>query len=196
MQNRYDEEDMQDHLRERNTRPRAYGRDGDEGAEEQPFDRHSERFNPGQPRSWSTAPWRGDQGYASPAGQNGPRREHASGLVSPNVGRYDYLGQVGHSGRYYRLPHGSGHAGKGPKGYVRSDERIREDVCDRLCDDAEVDASEMTVVVKSGEVLLEGFVADRRSKHRAEGIAESVNGVREVVNHLRVLRGGAQDISP
>jgi osmotically-inducible protein OsmY len=72
---------------------------------------------------------------------------------------------------------------------VRSDERIREDVCEQLCNDDEVDASEMTVFVKAGEVLLEGFASDRYSKHRAESIAESVNGVREVINHLRVVRG-------
>jgi osmotically-inducible protein OsmY len=104
---------------------------------------------------------------------------------------------VGHPGRYDRLAKaGPRHIGKGPKGYVRSDERIREDVCDRLCDDDEVDASEMTVSVKAGEVLLEGFASDRYSKHRAESIAESVNGVRDVVNHLRVLRGTAQGVGP
>jgi len=41
------------------------------------------------------------------------------------------------------------HYGKGPKGYTRSDERIREDVCDRLSDDDEVDARDITVTVKN-----------------------------------------------
>lgn len=84
--------------------------------------------------------------------------------------------------------------GKGPKGYTRSDERIREDVCDRLSDDDEVDARDITVTVKSAEVILEGTVQDRRSKHRAEDIAESVSGVKEVTNHLRARKGFLQEL--
>jgi BON domain-containing protein len=87
-----------------------------------------------------------------------------------------------------------GHYGKGPKGYTRSDERIREDVCDRLSDDDEVDARDITVTVKSAEVILEGTVNDRRSKHRAEDIAESVSGVKEVTNHLRARKGFFQEL--
>lgn len=40
------------------------------------------------------------------------------------------------------------HAGRGPKGYQRSDERIREDVCDRLTEHPAIDASEIEVEVK------------------------------------------------
>jgi BON domain-containing protein len=87
-----------------------------------------------------------------------------------------------------------GQTGKGPKGYVRSDERIHEDVCDRLSEDDEVDASDITVTVKSGEVTLEGTVVDRHSKHRAEDITDSVNGVREVTNRLRARKGLMQEI--
>ncbi len=86
------------------------------------------------------------------------------------------------------------HAGKGPKGYVRSDERIREDVCDRLSDDDEVDASEITVTVTGGEVRLEGTVTDRYSKHRAEDLAEAVSGVRDVTNNLRARKGFFQEL--
>lgn len=93
--------------------------------------------------------------------------------------------------RYRQL---GGHAGKGPKGYVRSDERIREDVCDRLSDDDEVDASEISVSVNAGEVLLEGTVIDRHSKHRAEDIAEAVSGVRDVSNHLRTRKNIVQEL--
>jgi hypothetical protein len=86
------------------------------------------------------------------------------------------------------------HVGKGPKGYTRSDERIREDVCDRLSDDDEVDASEISVTVKGGEVTLEGTVTDRHSKHRAEDIAESVSGVRDVSNRLRTRKNLLQEL--
>lgn len=102
-------------------------------------------------------------------------------------------GTYGTSG-YGNTTRGSSQFGKGPKGYVRSDERIREDVCDRLSDDDEVDASDITVTVKNAEVILEGSVIDRQSKHRAEDIAESISGVKEVTNHLRARKGFLQEI--
>lgn len=82
-----------------------------------------------------------------------------------------------------------GHAGKGPKGYLRPDERIREDVCERLSDDDEVDASDIAVSVTNRDVVLRGTVSDRHVKRRAEMIALSVRGVVEVHNRLRVEKG-------
>jgi len=76
--------------------------------------------------------------------------------------------------------------GVGPKGYVRSDERIRERVCDDLMDDPWVDASGIEVSVKNGEVTLSGTVADRDAKRWAEDAAEHVGGVKHVQNNLRV----------
>jgi osmotically-inducible protein OsmY len=76
--------------------------------------------------------------------------------------------------------------GRGPRGYRRSDERIREEVNDRLTDHGDFDASEIEVNVMDGDVVLEGFVDDRRTKRLAEDVAESVSGVRDVINHLRV----------
>jgi osmotically-inducible protein OsmY len=81
---------------------------------------------------------------------------------------------------------GGQHRGRGPKGYTRSDERIREDVNDRLSDDPFVDASEVEVSVSSCEVTLSGTVDSRDAKRRAEDIAEQVSGVRHVQNNLRV----------
>jgi osmotically-inducible protein OsmY len=76
--------------------------------------------------------------------------------------------------------------GRGPKGYQRSDSRINDDVCDRLCDSAEVDATDIEVQVANGEVTLTGRVSDRSQKRRAEDLIEQVSGVREVHNNLRV----------
>jgi osmotically-inducible protein OsmY len=81
---------------------------------------------------------------------------------------------------------GGMHRGRGPKGYTRSDDRIREDVNDRLSDDPFVDASEIEVSVSSCEVTLSGTVDSREAKRRAEDIAEQVSGVRHVQNNLRV----------
>jgi osmotically-inducible protein OsmY len=84
------------------------------------------------------------------------------------------------------------HRGRGPKGYRRSDERIREDVSDRLADDSWLDASDVEVNVSSCEVTLSGFVSSRDDKRRAERLAEEVSGVDNVQNNLRVRRQGEQ----
>lgn len=78
------------------------------------------------------------------------------------------------------------HKGKGPKGYKRSDERIHEDICDRLSDDHYVDASDVDIKVEGSEVILTGHVNSRHEKRRAEDIVESVSGVTHVENRLRV----------
>jgi len=82
------------------------------------------------------------------------------------------------------------HRGKGPKGYIRTDERIREDVNDRLSDDAMLDASDVEVTVASAEVTLNGTVSARQDKRRAEDLAEAVSGVNHVQNNLRVKPSG------
>jgi CBS domain-containing protein len=78
------------------------------------------------------------------------------------------------------------HQGRGPKNYQRSDDRIREDVNERLTDDAMIDASEIEVTVQNREVTLSGTVRNRQERRRAEDIAESVPGVTHVQNDLRV----------
>jgi osmotically-inducible protein OsmY len=79
------------------------------------------------------------------------------------------------------------HRGKGPRGYRRSDERILEDVHDRLTDDPGVDATDISVSVQEGEVTLSGKVHSRRAKRAAEDCADSVSGVSHVQNNLRVV---------
>lgn len=75
--------------------------------------------------------------------------------------------------------------GRGPKGYRRSDERIKEDVNDRLSD-GYLDATDIDVAVANGDVTLTGSVFSRIDKRRAEDLAESVSGVTNVENRLRV----------
>jgi hypothetical protein len=85
-------------------------------------------------------------------------------------------------------------AGRGPRGYQRSDDRIREDICERMCDNAELDASAIEIVVLNGEVTLQGSVTDRYDKRLAEDLTHGVSGVREVNNQLRVAPGlGGQE---
>ena len=80
------------------------------------------------------------------------------------------------------------YSGRGPRNYRRSDQRILEDVCDRLTDDPRVDAVDIDVRVKDGEVMLTGTVGSRDEKRRAEDVAELAGGVRDIVNELRVNR--------
>ena len=82
------------------------------------------------------------------------------------------------------------HRGKGPKGYARTDERIKEDVNERLTDESTVDASEIEVDVRNGEVFLKGTVNSRQEKRRAEDVVESISGVKNVENHIKVQQAG------
>lgn len=79
-----------------------------------------------------------------------------------------------------------GFTGKGPKGYRRSDERIKEDICEELSQHPDIDASEIEVKVQNGEVVLTGTVKWRQCKRMAEDIAEQVSGVQDVRNEIRV----------
>jgi osmotically-inducible protein OsmY len=78
------------------------------------------------------------------------------------------------------------HRGRGPSNYTRSDERILEDACDNLTDDWQVDARNIQVTVKDGEVTLDGTVDDRSAKRRAEDCVDAISGVKHVQNNLRV----------
>jgi hypothetical protein len=77
--------------------------------------------------------------------------------------------------------------GRGPKGYRRSDERIRDDVSERIARSG-VDAEEVEVKAEGAEVTLTGFVRSREEKRILEDLADDVFGVEEVNNHLRIRR--------
>lgn len=81
---------------------------------------------------------------------------------------------------------GGGMTGKGPKGYKRSDDRIKEAVCDCLTDDPHLDATSLEVQVKDGEVTLTGTVDSREARRHAEDLIDRMSGVKHVQNNLRV----------
>ena len=129
-------------------------------------------------RTWSSRDWDRDRG-AHQYGETyreqdrySPRAQRPASTWSVDEGRTEFGGE-----RY----------GRGPKGYQRSDNRILEDVCDRLTY-SDVDAGEIEVRVENGEVTLSGTVRDRWDKRRAEDVAEEVSGVRDVHNNIRVHR--------
>lgn len=80
------------------------------------------------------------------------------------------------------------HRGKGVKGYQRSDERIKSDIEDDLYHDSYVDPSDMVVTVRDGVVTLSGSVDSKWAKRRAEDMAETVAGVKDVTNELTVRK--------
>ncbi|RPI33260.1 MAG: BON domain-containing protein [Chloroflexota bacterium] len=82
--------------------------------------------------------------------------------------------------------------GIGPSGYQRSDDRICEEVCDRLTMHGQIDASDVEVSVEDGVVNLTGTVESRRTKRMVEDTAESVAGVNDVNNQLQVQERARQ----
>jgi osmotically-inducible protein OsmY len=99
---------------------------------------------------------------------------------------YQSQGQFRGQGQFQGQQGRGPHVGKGPKGYQRNFERVKENVCDALEQDGFVDASNIEVRCENGEIVLTGTVLDRQQKRRAELLAERVDGVRDVHNQLRV----------
>ena len=127
-------------------------------------------------RNLRASDWDRRRGYGGPSGE----RYWSPYEMEPESDRYRTASPGRQAGRT------GGLRGRGPKGYQRSDERIYEDICERLTY-ADVDAANIEVKVAGGEVTLSGTVADRRDKRHAEYIAEEVSGVRDVHNNLRVF---------
>ncbi len=131
--------------------------------------------------------------------RRGGRMTGASGynpaLVDKNQQSYGSSGRYGEGYGWYGGDRAtSQYRGRGPRGYRRSDDRIKEDINDRLTDHAYLDAADIEVSVNQGEVTLAGTVESRWAKRTAEEMAESVSGVTDVLNQLRV-RQSAQGLS-
>ena len=144
-------------------------------------------------------------------GQRYGRYEDYSQGGSQDYGQRGSQGQGGSpsyratldSGQFWPSTSGSGQAGwtqgqgqsfrgQGPKGYERSDERLKEMICEKLTDDDDIDAREISVEVSEREVTLTGTVPDRQTKFRAEDLVERCGGVKEINNRLRVSRGAGE----
>jgi hypothetical protein len=76
--------------------------------------------------------------------------------------------------------------GVGPKGYVRSDERLKDDICERLTGHPDIDASDISIDVRQGVVSLTGTVNHRLAKHEVEDLVDNVIGVKDIENHILV----------
>jgi hypothetical protein len=87
---------------------------------------------------------------------------------------------------------GTNFQGIGPKGYKRSDDRIKEDVCETLARDHRIDASDIEVSVDDAMVTLSGTVESRTIKRAAEMVIENLSGVLDVKNDLKIKKIGEQ----
>lgn len=183
-----------------------YGRYGDRGR----YDRQDESYRRGQGRSGEgdigrSSGWseygRFDTGYRDRESDRGYRDRYSRNYGSGDMEERSWWDRTTDevsswfgdedAERRRERDRMHGHRGRGPKNYTRSDERITEDINDRLSDDPFIDASDIEVVVNNGEVTLSGHVDHRSSKRRAEDLAESVSGVRNVENRIRVQQASA-----
>ena len=122
-------------------------------------------------------------------GEGGSWLDRAADQVRSWFGGDDDERERGRHVDEHRRAYGRGEGkfrGRGPKNYRRSDDRLREEVCDHLTDNEWLDASDVEVNVVAGEVILTGTVDSRYAKRLAENIAERVSGVSNVQNNLRV----------
>jgi osmotically-inducible protein OsmY len=123
------------------------------------------------------------QGYSGSLGQNSGYG--SSGSYNQEYGRNSGNYNQGQS-RWGSESSFDSKSGRGPKGYRRSDDRIKEEICDLLTSHHEVDPSEVEVKVSNCEVTLTGNVSSRQEKRQIEDLASQVQGVSDVTNQLRV----------
>ena len=112
---------------------------------------------------------------------------YAGGFNQGLAGREGYgLGSGYTRGAYEPGLRQDSQFGKGPTGYVRSDERLKEDISEKLMRDHAIDASDISIETKNGAVTLTGSVDNRRLKHYVEDMIENCPGVRDIDNRLTV----------
>jgi len=142
-------------------------------------------------RSYESGWPRGGRAYGEYGGA--PSGNYGEELGSQGQG-LDQYGPQGSQGRQWGQQEYGEHRGRGPRDYKRSDDRIREEVCDCLTDDDRLDATHIEVVVKDGEVTLSGFTTSREDKRWAESLAERISGVNEVQNSIRLFDQQRQSV--
>jgi hypothetical protein len=188
MSNRYRRDFEDDFLLSRHaggnlTRPEQY--DEDRGRYERDDDDWSAnrpRVSGGEDRSARRSNWR-DLDYFDDYSGGPGRWDQPYGLGDS----YRQRGE-GHPREEWSEEERGPMAGLGPRGWQRSDERIGEDINDRLTHHGWIDATEVEVEVQDRVVTLRGTVGSKREKRLAEDIAEGVSGIHDIHNELKVSR--------
>jgi hypothetical protein len=145
---------------------------------------------PGAYRQWGQGdyeePGAGDDptrgsGFVGTEGDYAPPSDLPPGYGAADRGGWGRLGGWRHGDTGLMRP-------RGPKGYKRSDDRIREDLCEHLMDVDDIDSSDVEVHVHEGCVKLEGTVPERFMKYEIENIAATTLGVTDVENNITAPR--------
>ena len=136
----------------------------------------------------------GQRQYGQPQGQRygqpyGPQYDQRYGQqYSPRYGQ-QFRQQPYGSDRYSGSGYPDARARRfttGPKGYQRSDERLKEDISERLMESHYIDSSDVSVEVRGARVVLEGTVPGRHMKHAIEDLVDACPGVQDIDNRVRV----------
>jgi BON domain len=109
------------------------------------------------------------------------RRGYGSGYGAARIENYGRETYDRYGSPYRNRPFA-----RGPKGYQRSDERLKEDISERLMESQHIDSSEVTVDVQGAKVILEGVVPSRHMKHAIEDLVDACPGVQDIENRVRV----------
>jgi hypothetical protein len=144
----------------------------------------------GEPGDYYDPNWpyeRRDRGREIERSREDEQQRHYRGVYRQSSAPFSYPGGSGYLYAESWTLHGP-YTGRGPRGYRRSDQQIIEEACQRLERDGEIDASDIEVAAENGVIRVRGTVQDRKTKRRAEECVESIYGVSDVMNELRVAR--------
>jgi len=170
-----------------------YGQSGNYGQQSESYDRYSPYQSRGGQSEYDRYQSAQGGNYGSSYTQSRSEPDNWNRRVSQGGNETSWEGRMRGMGEQIEQ-FGGAMAGRmrrmfrAPKGYTRSDERIREDVCDQLAQSQQVDPSDIEVTVKEGEVTLSGQVPERAMKWTVEQVVDNVSGVKDIHNQLRVRR--------
>lgn len=107
--------------------------------------------------------------------------------MSNNAKHRDYGGSSG-TGQTsnFQCQTTEGNAGPRPDDHRALDERIRQDVDERLTQHCGTDTSHIIVEVRNRHVILKGTVASSRNVREAIDLVKQIPGVKNVESQLRV----------
>jgi len=179
--------------------PNLGGRHSASGRKDWDYDRTSSYpgYSSSQGTGSHTNRYDSGQSFGTNYGSSGSQRQGYSGSFGQNSG-YGSSGNYGQEYGYNSGSHNQGQsrwgsgssfeskAGRGPKGYRRSDERVKEEISDLLTSHHEVDPSEVEIKVSNCEVTLTGTVNSREEKRLIEDLVSQIQGVNDVTNQLHV----------
>jgi len=164
---------------------RDFGRDSDYESSERwnrPYrsqQRSSDRYEPSY-RSESPRDWEGSSIGHADWGYRGDLNRSSSSEQNWGRGSQDQQSRLNEQKNRW------------PKSFKRNDERLKDDIHEELIRHGHIDASDIEVQVKDGEVTLTGQVVSRHDKRIAEELAEKVLGVHDVQNQLKVKQQQSQ----